>query len=77
MEGIEPSTQAWEAHVLPLNYIRAELVGGMGRQGWLGGQAESGWRRVIRISRSRPWRDFPWALISVGVISGWGPFLPG
>ena len=21
-EGIEPSTQAWEAHVLPLNYAR-------------------------------------------------------
>jgi hypothetical protein len=22
VEGIEPSTQAWEAHVLPLNYTR-------------------------------------------------------
>ena len=24
-EGIEPSTQAWEAHVLPLNYARDDF----------------------------------------------------
>lgn len=25
VEGIEPSTKAWEAFVLPLNYTRSEL----------------------------------------------------
>jgi hypothetical protein len=26
VKGIEPSSQAWEAHILPLNHTRAELL---------------------------------------------------
>ena len=31
VEGIEPSSQAWEAHVLPMNYTRDPRAGTLAR----------------------------------------------
>jgi hypothetical protein len=47
VKGIEPSSQAWEAHILPLNHTRAaktdpgKLISGTGgRNGGVGGVVE-------------------------------------
>ena len=32
VKGIEPSSQAWEAHILPLNHTRKNLVPGIDQE---------------------------------------------
>ena len=51
-EGIEPSTQAWEAHVLPLNHAREHWAGRKSKAAFRSWQGESLWSGTLSFRPS-------------------------